>query len=135
MAIMIRRALSLIAALALGLAPINAHAFSRVKDLADIEGIRTNILIGYGLVVGLGGTGDQLNNSPFTRQAMQTMLERLAAIGHRGISLVCVNPRVPTDQMGRLVRGYADGRRGPQRLCSEEMPGGLGAALAIENFA
>ena len=50
---------------------------SRIKDLANIEGIRQNQLIGYGLVVGLNGTGDTLNNTPFTKQSLQGMLERL----------------------------------------------------------
>ena len=54
-----------------------ASAASRIKDLANIEGVRQNQLIGYGLVVGLNGTGDSLNNSPFTRQSLQAMLERL----------------------------------------------------------
>ncbi|MDE2374986.1 MAG: flagellar basal body P-ring protein FlgI, partial [Hyphomicrobiales bacterium] len=54
-----------------------ATATSRIKDLASIEGIRQNQLIGYGLVVGLNGTGDTLNNSPFTKQSLQGMLERL----------------------------------------------------------
>src|SRR6185312_16577694 len=40
----------------------SAHATSRIKDLANIEGVRQNQLIGYGLVVGLNGTGDTLNN-------------------------------------------------------------------------
>ncbi len=52
-------------------------ATSRIKDLANIEGVRQNQLIGYGLVVGLNGTGDTLNNIPFTRQSLQAMLERL----------------------------------------------------------
>src|SRR5690606_2196385 len=47
------------------------------KDIASIEGVRQNQLIGYGLVVGLNGSGDTLNNSPFTRQSLQAMLERL----------------------------------------------------------
>ncbi len=55
----------------------NATATSRIKDLASIEGIRQNQLIGYGLVVGLNGTGDTLNNTPFTKQSLQGMLERL----------------------------------------------------------
>jgi flagellar P-ring protein FlgI len=55
----------------------NAAATSRIKDLANIEGIRQNQLIGYGLVVGLNGTGDTLNNAPFTKQSLQGMLERL----------------------------------------------------------
>lgn len=54
-----------------------ASAASRIKDLANIEGVRQNQLIGYGLVVGLNGTGDTLNNIPFTRQSLQAMLERL----------------------------------------------------------
>jgi flagellar P-ring protein precursor FlgI len=63
-------------ALAPGLSS-SAHATSRIKDLANIEGVRQNQLIGYGLVVGLNGTGDTLNNIPFTRQSLQAMLERL----------------------------------------------------------
>ena len=55
----------------------SAGAVSRIKDLANIEGIRQNQLIGYGLVVGLNGTGDTLNNTPFTKQSLQGMLERL----------------------------------------------------------
>jgi flagellar P-ring protein precursor FlgI len=57
--------------------PVAASAFSRVKDLVAIEGIRENMLVGYGLVVGLNGTGDSLKNAPFTQQSLQTMLERL----------------------------------------------------------
>ena len=49
----------------------------RIKDIADVEGIRSNQLIGYGLVVGLNGTGDRLNNSLFTRESLISMLERL----------------------------------------------------------
>lgn len=52
-------------------------AASRIKDLVDFEGIRENQLVGYGLVVGLNGTGDTLNNIPFTKQSLQAMLERL----------------------------------------------------------
>src|SRR6185437_16692338 len=47
--------------------PVSAGATSRIKDLANIEGVRQNQLIGYGLVVGLNGTGDTLNNIPFTK--------------------------------------------------------------------
>ncbi|MBF0679258.1 MAG: flagellar basal body P-ring protein FlgI [Devosia sp.] len=50
---------------------------ARIKDIVDVEGVRENQLVGYGLVVGLDGTGDSLNNSPFTRQSLQSMLERL----------------------------------------------------------
>jgi flagellar P-ring protein FlgI len=49
----------------------------RIKDIADVEGVRDNQLIGYGLVVGLNGSGDKLNNALFTREALVAMLERL----------------------------------------------------------
>jgi flagellar P-ring protein precursor FlgI len=68
------------------LVPVYAGATSRIKDLANIEGVRQNQLIGYGLVVGLNGTGDTLNNIPFTRQSLQAMLERLG-VNIRGQTL------------------------------------------------
>lgn len=55
----------------------SASAASRIKDIADFQGIRDNLLIGYGLVVGLNGTGDRLGNSPFTKQSLEAMLERM----------------------------------------------------------
>ncbi len=55
----------------------DAVASSRIKDITDFEGVRENQLVGYGLVVGLNGTGDSLNNSPFTQQSLISMLERL----------------------------------------------------------
>jgi len=55
----------------------DARADVRIKDIASFEGVRENHLIGYGLVVGLLGTGDKLANSPFTRESMRGMLERL----------------------------------------------------------
>ena len=61
-------------------------ASARVKDLIDIEGVRENQLVGYGLVVGLNGTGDSLNASPFTRQSLTAMLERLG-VNTRGATL------------------------------------------------
>jgi flagellar P-ring protein precursor FlgI len=73
-------ALSRIPVLALGLSLLMASAAfadSRIKDIADFEGVRDNQLVGYGLVVGLNGTGDQLTNSPFTKQSLIGMLERL----------------------------------------------------------
>ncbi|MEO0499903.1 MAG: flagellar basal body P-ring protein FlgI [Pseudomonadota bacterium] len=54
-----------------------AAASSRIKDIVDVEHVRENQLIGYGLVVGLDGTGDRIQNSPFTEQALEAMLERL----------------------------------------------------------
>lgn len=52
-------------------------ASSRIKDIAEFEGVRDNMLIGYGLVVGLNGTGDDMTNAEFTRQSLIGMLERL----------------------------------------------------------
>ncbi|MGC9370107.1 MAG: flagellar basal body P-ring protein FlgI [Paracoccaceae bacterium] len=63
-------------ALALGLAP-PLRAEVRIKDIATFEGVRENQLVGYGLVVGLNGTGDRLRNSPFTEKSIEGMLERL----------------------------------------------------------
>ena len=57
--------------------PVAALAQVRIKDIADVEGIRENQLIGYGLVVGLNGTGDKLDNAVFTRESLIGMLERL----------------------------------------------------------
>ena len=67
----------ILAVLLTAFAAPNAGATSRIKDLANVEGVRQNQLIGYGLVVGLNGTGDTLNNIPFTKQSLTAMLERL----------------------------------------------------------
>ncbi len=58
---------------------LTSYAFAdvRIKDLVEIDGVRGNDLVGYGLVVGLNGTGDGLRNSPFTEEAMTNLLERL----------------------------------------------------------
>ena len=53
-----------------------AHA-TRIKDVADFEGVRDNMLVGYGLVVGLDGTGDSLNKAVFTKESFIAMLDRL----------------------------------------------------------
>jgi flagellar P-ring protein precursor FlgI len=59
------------------LPPGHAQAQIRVKDIADVQGVRENQLVGYGLVVGLNGTGDKLDNAVFTRESLVGMLERL----------------------------------------------------------
>lgn len=59
------------------LMPMRAAAQVRVKDIADLQGVRINQLVGYGLVVGLNNTGDKLDNAVFTRQSLIGMLERL----------------------------------------------------------
>ena len=60
------------------LATANAAAAApRIKDLVDFEGVRGNDLVGYGLVVGLNGSGDGIRNAPFTEEALSNLLERL----------------------------------------------------------
>ena len=67
------------ASLLMLIAPVmlsNAAQAERIKDIAMVEGARTNQLIGYGLVVGLDGTGDQVTQTPFTIQAARSMLQQ-----------------------------------------------------------
>ena len=77
---------ALLAAVLIVMNPVGAGAASRIKDLANFEGVRQNQLIGYGLVVGLNGSGDTLNNIPFTKQSLTAMLERLG-VNIRGQTL------------------------------------------------
>ena len=78
-----------------------AEAAPRIKDIADFEGVRDNQLVGYGLVVGLNGTGDSLRNSPFTRQSLAAMLERLGVnasngnLNTRNVAAVMVTANLP----------------------------------------
>jgi flagellar P-ring protein precursor FlgI len=78
-----------------------AHAASRLKDVVNVEGVRENILIGYGLVVGLNGTGDKLNNTSFTEKSLQAFLERLGvntrgdALKTKNIAAVTVTASLP----------------------------------------
>jgi len=66
-----------IAAIFLAFLSSNASAEVRIKDIVTFEGVRENQLIGYGLVVGLDGSGDGLRNSPFTQKSVEGMLGRL----------------------------------------------------------
>lgn len=63
----------------------------RVKDIASVEGVRSNQLVGYGLVVGLNGTGDQTNQTPFTVQSFQNMLNQFGIALPPGIKLQLKN--------------------------------------------
>lgn len=85
-----RRLTSLMLATSLMVLPaMPAHAeggLVRLKDVLEVEGVRENILIGYGLVVGLNGSGDSLSNSPFTQKSLVGMLERMG-INTRGDTL------------------------------------------------
>jgi len=89
-------------ALALSAAlPATAAIKSRIKDIVDFEGVRGNDLVGYGIVVGLNGTGDTLDNSPMTRQSLSSMLERLgvntrdAKLNTKNAAAVMVTAKLP----------------------------------------
>lgn len=81
--------------------PDAAFAQMRIKDLVEVEGVRGNQLLGYGLVVGLNGTGDRLQNSPFTQQSLEGMLERLGVnitglnVKTRNVAAVMVMAELP----------------------------------------
>jgi flagellar P-ring protein precursor FlgI len=91
---------ALLGALSLGLAA-PAAATSRIKDLVEVEGVRENMLVGYGLVVGLQGSGDSLRNAPFTRQSLEAMLERMGVntretnLNTRNVAAVMVTANLP----------------------------------------
>ncbi len=81
--------------------PQAASAKSRIKDIVAFEGVRENQLIGYGIVVGLNGTGDALRNAPFTKQSLEAMLERLgvnvreANLNTKNVAAVMVTAKLP----------------------------------------
>jgi len=87
--------------LALGLVAQPAFAKSRIKDIVEFEGVRENMLVGYGIVVGLNGTGDALRNAPMTKQSLEAMLERLgvntrdATLNTKNVAAVMVTARLP----------------------------------------
>ena len=62
----------------------NANANSRIKDISDFEGVRDNQLIGYGVVVGLNGTGDNIKSLAFTKESLIGMLERMGVNARDG---------------------------------------------------
>jgi len=78
-----------------------AEASSRIKDIVDVEGVRTNHLVGYGVVVGLSGTGDTVRNAPMLKQSMESMMERLgvnvrdAALNSKNAAVVMVTAELP----------------------------------------
>jgi flagellar P-ring protein precursor FlgI len=72
---MMLRSLLVVLFVAVGCTELNAAI--RIKDITAVQGVRNNQLVGYGLVVGLNGTGDSLRNSPFTEQSLQSMLDQM----------------------------------------------------------
>lgn len=79
----------------------HVNASSRVKDITVIQGIRDNQLVGYGLVIGLAGTGDSLRTSAFTEVSMRSMLQRMGiglgdtAIQSKNVAAVVVTATLP----------------------------------------
>lgn len=98
-----RRAGMLLLALTLGaLVPLRAAHAERIKDLASFTGVRQNQLVGYGLVVGLDGSGDQVRQTPFTQQSLTNMLSQLGVTVPQGtnmqvknVAAVMVTARLP----------------------------------------
>lgn len=83
-------AVAFVVASGMVIASDSTYADSRIKDITSVEGVRDNMLMGYGLVVGLNGTGDKLNNSAFTEQSLIAFLER-QGVNTRGTSLKTKN--------------------------------------------
>jgi flagellar P-ring protein precursor FlgI len=77
----------LLAGLAVFAATMPSQAQQRIKDVAGVAGVRANQLVGYGLVVGLDGTGDQTTQTPFTVQAITSMLSQLGVTLPPGLNL------------------------------------------------
>ncbi|MGZ9097034.1 MAG: flagellar basal body P-ring protein FlgI [Micavibrio sp.] len=124
--------------------PVNAEAkTTRIKDIVEVEGVRDNMLVGYGLVVGLNGSGDSLGNSPFTQQSLIAMLERLG-VNTRGqklntgnVAAVMVTATLPpfTNQGSRIdvtvsTLGDADSLQGGTLLVTPLM-GADGEVYAV----
>jgi flagellar P-ring protein precursor FlgI len=87
---------------ALLILPVMPVQAERIKDLAVIQGVRDNQLLGYGLVVGLDGSGDKVNSSPFTRQSLRSMLTQLGivvppnvALNPKNVAAVTVHANLP----------------------------------------
>jgi flagellar P-ring protein FlgI len=92
----------LIALISLMAVTAYAQAASRIKDVAMLQSSRDNQLVGYGLVIGLQGTGDNPRNAPFTDQSMRAMLENLGIAAQqatqarsRNVAAVIVTANLP----------------------------------------
>ena len=67
--------------------PMPAHAAVRIKEVAAVQGVRSNQLLGYGLVVGLDGTGDQATQTPFTTQSLNALLQQMGVTLPAGVTM------------------------------------------------
>ena len=124
------RIAALFAALATALLPaLPGWAEVRIKDIATFEGVRENQLVGYGLVVGLNGTGDTLRNSPFTEKSIEAMLERLGvgnlsedSIKTANTAAVMVTAMLPNEGPNQFLARYGS----ILRLCFQRFAHVLG---------
>ncbi len=128
---------------------------ARVKDITSIRGVETTQLVGYGLVIGLGGTGDQTTNVPFTRQAIENYLRNMGmtvddsrgSLRTNNVASVTVTAEIPTylplnSSFDVVVSSFGDARslHGGQLLQTElQTPDGsvvaiAGGALATGGF-
>ena len=103
-------------------APSQAAATARIKDVASLQAGRDNQLIGYGLVVGLQGTGDSLRSSPFTDQSMRAMLQNLGISTQGGQSnaknvaeFKAGNEKALNGLVGQIMKA-SKGKANPQQV-------------------
>ena len=93
---------TLAAALVFIISATAATAASRIKDIVYVEGVRDNMLVGYGLVVGLNNTGDTLKDGQFTKESLQSMLNRLgvqttdSGLDSENVAAVMVTASLPS---------------------------------------
>ncbi len=88
---LVRAAIALTAFVASAAVWWPAHAATRIKEVAAVQGVRSNQLVGYGLVVGLDGTGDQSQGAPFTAQSLAAMLSQMGVAVPPGVQLQAKN--------------------------------------------
>lgn len=93
--------------------PTSGEAATRIKEVASVQGVRSNQLVGYGLIVGLDGTGDQTTQTPFTTQSLQAMLQQMGitlppgsntSMQLRNVAAVMVTAQLPPfAQPGQVI--------------------------------
>lgn len=141
---LVARGMAIVAAVVCALSGVSpASAQSRIKDITQVEGVRENQLVGYGLVVGLNGTGDDIDDSVFTRESLIGMLQRLGVnardedLDTQNIAAVMVTADLPpfARQGTRIdvnvsALGTAESLRGGQLLVTPLM-GADGEVYAV----
>ncbi len=99
--ITMRHTLKALSIAALALCATQAHAESRIKDIVDVEGVRTNDLIGYGIVYGLNGTGDTIRNCPMLQNSMNSTMDKLGVnvsggtLNSKNVAAVVITAKLP----------------------------------------